>query len=95
MKAELLPKTEPAIRQTRETWFGKIRHLFDCPRVEEEMWQKLEELLILADVGVVTTEKLIQRVKQRAKEEKLSQGYKIRSSQVFYRSCGHIRHFFS
>ena len=43
------------------------------------MWQELEEILILADVGVTTTGKLIERVKQQAKKEKLSQGSEIKS----------------
>jgi len=43
------------------------------------VWVELEELLISADVGVNTTEKLIEKVKQRAKEEKISQGLMVRS----------------
>lgn len=80
MKAELLTKTEPAIKRSRETWFSRIGRLFERERVEDEVWQELEELLILADVGVSTTGKLIQRAKQRAKEEKLSQGSEVRSA---------------
>jgi len=38
-----------------------------------------EELLLAADVGVATTEKLIQRVKQRVKEEKLSESSQVRN----------------
>jgi fused signal recognition particle receptor len=39
--------------------------------VDEAVWTELEELLISADVGVSTTERLIERVKQRAADEKL------------------------
>jgi fused signal recognition particle receptor len=45
--------------------------LFDRRTVDDEVWDEFEELLISADVGVITTEKLIGRVKQRAAEEKL------------------------
>jgi len=48
--------------------------LFARVTVDEAVWEELEELLISADVGVNTTEKLIDRVKQRVKEEKVSQG---------------------
>lgn len=44
------------------------------------MWDELEELLISADVGVNTTEKLIERVKQRAKEDKIIEGSLVRSA---------------
>lgn len=77
MKTALL-KTEQGVRRSRETWFGKIFHLFDRDLVAEEVWQELEELLILADVGVTTTHKLIQRVRQCAREEKLSHGSEVR-----------------
>jgi fused signal recognition particle receptor len=45
--------------------------LFDRAAIGKEVWEELEELLISADVGVSTTEKLINIVKQKASEEKL------------------------
>ena len=45
--------------------------LFDRVSIDDEVWGELEELLISADVGVNTTEKLIGKVKQRATDEKL------------------------
>jgi fused signal recognition particle receptor len=54
--------------------------LFDRTAVGEEVWVELEELLISADVGVSTTEKLIDGVKQRAAEEKIGQGLLVRSA---------------
>ncbi len=45
--------------------------LFDRVSIGDEVWDELEELLISADVGVNTTGKLIEKVKQRASEEKL------------------------
>ncbi len=45
--------------------------LFDRVSIGKEVWDELEELLISADVGVGTTEKLINTVKERAADEKL------------------------
>ncbi len=45
--------------------------LFDRKTIDQEVWDELEELLISADVGVSTTEKLIGTIKQRVEEEKL------------------------
>ena len=73
-------KTEQGVKRSRETWFGRIARLFDRTTVEEETWNELEELLISADVGVPTTHKLISRVKQRARDERLSEGSQIRSA---------------
>jgi fused signal recognition particle receptor len=45
--------------------------LFDRKTIDQEVWDELYELLISADVGVGTTQKLIDAVKQRAEAEKL------------------------
>jgi len=54
--------------------------LFDRNTVDDETWAELEEMLISADVGVNTTEKLIGRVKQRMAEDKINQGAMVRSA---------------
>lgn len=67
-----------ALQRTHDTWFGKAMSLFDRPSIDDEVWEELEELLISADVGVGTTEALIDKVKQRASQEKLD-GSRVRS----------------
>ncbi len=67
-------KTETALKRSRDTWFSRVTHLFDRPVIDEAVWDELEELLISADVGINTTEKLIEKVRQRVAEEKISQG---------------------
>src|SRR4030042_11161 len=74
-----LDKTQQGLKRSRETWFGKVAGLFDRTRVGDEVWDELEELLIAADVGVTTTQKLIEKVKQRSKAEKLSEGTQVRA----------------
>ncbi|OGO60769.1 MAG: signal recognition particle-docking protein FtsY [Chloroflexi bacterium RBG_19FT_COMBO_48_23] len=74
-----LDKTQQGLKRSRETWFGKVASLFDRTRVGDEVWDELEELLIAADVGVTTTQKLIEKVKQRIKAEKLSEGTQVRA----------------
>jgi fused signal recognition particle receptor len=51
--------------------------LFDRVSIGKEVWEELEEILISADVGLGTTEKLINAVKQRAADEKLD-GSRVR-----------------
>jgi fused signal recognition particle receptor len=67
------------VRQSRDTWFNKAMSLFDRTAIDEEVWDELEELLILADVGVSTTEKLIERVKRRVIEGKIDDGSLVRA----------------
>ncbi len=77
---DTLVVTQQAVKRSRETWFGKIAKLFDQARVEDTVWDELEELLIAADVGVATTQKLIERVKQRVKTEKLNEAAQVRAA---------------
>ena len=66
------------LQRTHDTWFGKAMSLFDRASIGKEVWEELEELLISADVGVATTSKLINAVKQRIDAEKLD-GSHVRS----------------
>ena len=71
---------EKALKPSRDSWFKRAMRLFDRPTVDEAVWEELEELLISADVGFSTTEKLLEQVRQRAREEKLSQGSAVRDA---------------
>lgn len=62
------------VKRSRDTWFSKAMRLFDRATIGDEVWEELEELLILADVGVNTTGKLIERVKKRVAEERIKEG---------------------
>jgi fused signal recognition particle receptor len=66
------------LKRSHDTWFGRAMSLLDRAAIGKEVWEELEELLISADVGVATTEKLINAVRQRASEQKLD-GLQVRS----------------
>ena len=66
-------KTEQAVRKTRQTWFGRMTTLFQRSHIDDELWDELEELLISADVGVVTTHKILYRLRERIREEHITQ----------------------
>jgi len=70
---DLLKKTEPGVKRSKETWFGKIANIFNRDAFGDEVWEELEELLVSADVGVETTSKLLSKVKQRVKTDRLSE----------------------
>lgn len=68
------------LKRSRDIWFDRVARLFDRPAIDDGVWGELEELLISADVGVATTEGLVQKVKQRVREEKISQGLLVRAA---------------
>jgi len=77
---DLLKKTEPGVKRSKETWFGKIANIFNRDAFGDEVWEELEELLVSADVGVETTSKLMSKVKQRVKTDRLSEVSQIREA---------------
>jgi fused signal recognition particle receptor len=76
----LFKKTEDGVKRTREAWWGKVVHLFDRAEFGEGLWDELEELLISADVGVATTGKLIEQLRQRVEREKLRESGAVRNA---------------
>lgn len=76
----LFKKTEQALKRSKEAFFGKITQFFERPTIEEEEWEELEELLIAADVGVETSAKLVEQVKERVRKEKLKDSQQVRSA---------------
>lgn len=74
-----LERTELGVRRTKEAWFSKIARIFERRSFEDELWDELEELLILSDVGISTTAKLVDTVRRRVKDEKNLEPSQIRS----------------
>jgi len=77
---DLLKKTEPGVKRGKETWFGKIANIFSRDAFGDEVWEELEELLVSADAGVETTSKLLSKVKERVKTDRLSEASQIREA---------------
>src|SRR5215216_6604746 len=59
-------KIDQATAKARQGFFGQISNLFavDDP-ITDDLWDDLEALLIQADVGVETTQYLVNRTKDR------------------------------
>jgi fused signal recognition particle receptor len=57
------------LRKTKNALFGGLGNLFRSG-IDEDTLEELEELLICADVGYTATEEIIERLRERTKEEK-------------------------
>lgn len=63
-------KIKQGLKRTKASIGDGLNGLFaGFRRVDEELLEELEELLILADVGFETTEKIIDTLRERAKKE--------------------------
>ncbi|MBV9120650.1 MAG: signal recognition particle-docking protein FtsY [Chloroflexi bacterium] len=61
---------EESLAKTRGGFFGRIRGLFQRKNdLTEEFFEELEDLLIQADVGVTTTQRLIEALRERVEQD--------------------------
>ncbi|MEZ4640973.1 MAG: signal recognition particle-docking protein FtsY, partial [Caldilineaceae bacterium] len=60
---------EQSLQKTRTGLFGRIGSIFQENEITDELWDELEETLIMADVGVETTTELVERSRDRVEDE--------------------------
>ena len=69
-----LDKLKAGLAKTRYGFLGQIKNIVKSfTRVDEDMLEELEELLICADIGVNSTEQIIEELRDRIKENRLSE----------------------
>jgi fused signal recognition particle receptor len=66
------PRLRDRLGKTRAAFAGAVGALRGGGRVDDETWDDLEEALILADVGVPTTTRILDDVKARVATEKIT-----------------------
>ncbi|MDQ5852762.1 MAG: signal recognition particle-docking protein FtsY, partial [Chloroflexota bacterium] len=73
-------KTEHAVQKTRAGFFGRISEMFQADEpITEELWEELEELMIMADVGLDTTVDVIERVRRRVERSDIRRAGEARA----------------
>jgi fused signal recognition particle receptor len=63
----LLDKLRQGLARTRANFTFGVRGALGRGRIDEELFEELERLLIAADTGVEATERLLDRVRERVK----------------------------
>ena len=63
--------TEQAVKPSRDRWFGRIVGLLRSPRLDDSVWDEIEEILISSDVGVETSLRIIDALKEQVKTGQL------------------------
>ena len=71
-------KTEESLKRTKQGFFRRIVGVFNTPKIDEEFWENLEETLISADVGVKTSTRISEALRERVKSERLGNPNDIR-----------------
>ena len=60
-------KTSESSRETGRSWTHIVGNVFRRSEVDDEFWTDLEEALIVADVGVVTSMELVEKIQDEAR----------------------------
>lgn len=62
------------LTKTRDSLKSGIDSLFSgFSEIDEDFYEELEEILIMADIGVNTTEKIIENLREKVKEQKIKE----------------------
>lgn len=79
-KKGFFSRLKEGLAKTRQNITEKIDLLFKYHNeVNDELFDELEEVLILADVGVNTTTRLIEEVRERVREERIREAQRVRA----------------
>jgi fused signal recognition particle receptor len=70
-------KLRESLSRTKDSIFGKISELVLSRKIDDELLDEIEEILIEADIGVNATGKLIQTLKESAKKLKATEGAEL------------------
>jgi len=67
-------KLKDGLTKTKENFFGKVDDLFKkFVKVDEELLEELEELLITADVGAGTTDAIIEALRDKIRDDRIKE----------------------
>jgi fused signal recognition particle receptor len=73
-------KLKQGLQKTKENFVGKIdKMLAGFGVVDEDMLDELEDILIMSDFGVETTEFIMEKLRDRIKSEKITEPEKVKA----------------
>ncbi len=76
-----LDKLKSGLAKTKNALFGQIDNVLKAfVKVDEDLLEELEELLIVADVGVNATEDIIEELRARIKDGRLKEAEQVKEA---------------
>ncbi|MCL1884263.1 MAG: signal recognition particle-docking protein FtsY [Defluviitaleaceae bacterium] len=78
---DLFSKIKQGLTKTRENIMGGVNQVFASFRtVDEELFEELEEALIMADMGVETTISILEKLRERVKLENIKEAEGVKTA---------------
>jgi fused signal recognition particle receptor len=65
-------RLKEGLSKTRSSFVGKLRSLLSGRTIDDALLSEIEEILITADIGVATSEKIIARLKERVRNDNVT-----------------------
>ena len=75
-----LQRLKTGLTKSREKISSRLTSLFSRGKIDEALYEELEEILLGSDVGVTATKKLIDDVRARVRKEKLSDASELKAA---------------
>ena len=74
-------KLKQGLTKTKESINDKINNVFsNFRKVDEELLEELEEALVMSDIGMETSVKIIDNLRERVKKEKLEESEQVKEA---------------
>ena len=65
----IFKKIAEGLRKTRDSFFGGLQRIFNSfTKIDEDLFEELEEQMIMSDIGVETSEEICDRLRKKIKE---------------------------
>lgn len=76
-------KIKQGLKKTKDSIFGQVNSIFKSfTKVDEEMLEELEEVLIASDVGVTVTETILEKLRDSIREKHLTDPEEARAELI-------------
>lgn len=73
-------KLKAGLSKTRKGFSAGIESVFKRSEIDEDFYEELEEMLVMGDVGIKTSEELMESLQKRIKEEKIKDATQAREA---------------
>jgi fused signal recognition particle receptor len=74
-----LDKLKEGLSKTRNSITEKVENLLSFTKtIDEDLFEELEEIMITSDIGVKTTDKIIEMLRKKIKEKKVTEPEKVK-----------------
>ena len=77
---DFLNKWKNGLSRTRKVTFGRISNLLGTSEIDDDIWDELEAVLVQADLGMATTQEILNSLKKTVRDEGLSRSNELQDA---------------